>query len=53
MLVSRLEGRPEIEETLTASFERLLERYRAMQRQVRIGGPAAAEDARAAKAGDR
>lgn len=29
MLVSRLEGRPEIEAALTASFERLLSRYRA------------------------
>jgi DTW domain-containing protein YfiP len=51
LLLSRLEGRPEIEATLNASFERLLERYRAMQMQVRMGGPAAAEDARAAKAG--
>jgi tRNA-uridine aminocarboxypropyltransferase len=30
MLVSRLEGRPEIEAVLTASFERLLARYRAV-----------------------
>jgi len=53
MLVSRLEGRPEIEATLNAGFERLLERYRAMQRQARIGGGAAAEDGSAAKAGVR
>jgi len=33
MLTSRIEGRPEIEETLNASFERLLERYRTMQGQ--------------------
>ena len=32
MLVSRLEARPEIEETLNAGFERLLERYRATRR---------------------
>jgi len=32
MLVSRLEGRPEIEERLNAGFERLLDRYRATQR---------------------
>src|SRR6266849_4091510 len=32
MLVSRLEGRPEIEAALTASFERLLARYREVQR---------------------
>jgi tRNA-uridine aminocarboxypropyltransferase len=31
MLLARLEGRPEIEEALTASFERLLARYREMQ----------------------
>jgi DTW domain-containing protein YfiP len=31
MLVSRLENRPEIEAELTASFERLLARYRAAQ----------------------
>ena len=30
MLVSRLENRPEIETALTASFEKLLARYRAM-----------------------
>jgi DTW domain-containing protein len=45
MLVSRLDGLPEIEERLNASFERLLTRYRAMQGEVRMGGPAAAEDA--------
>jgi DTW domain-containing protein YfiP len=33
MLTSRIEGRREIEETLNASFERLLERYRTMQGQ--------------------
>jgi hypothetical protein len=32
MLVSRLEARPEIEAALTASFERMLARYRAAQR---------------------
>jgi DTW domain-containing protein YfiP len=32
MLVSRLENRPEIEAALTASFERLLARYRESQR---------------------
>ncbi len=30
LLLSRLEGRPEIESALTASFERLLARYRAL-----------------------
>src|SRR3981189_431715 len=33
MLVSRLENRPEIEATLTASFERLLARYREAAKQ--------------------
>jgi DTW domain-containing protein YfiP len=33
MLTSRIEGRPEIEATLDASFERLLEHYRTMQGQ--------------------
>jgi DTW domain-containing protein YfiP len=32
MVLSRLEGRPEIESALTASFDRLLARYRATQR---------------------
>jgi DTW domain-containing protein YfiP len=35
MVVSRLEARPEIEETLNAGFERLLDRYRAMLRSQR------------------
>ena len=37
MLVSRLEQRPEIEAALTASFERLLARYRATQRDAPKG----------------
>lgn len=32
MLLARLEGRPEIETALDASFERLLQRYRALRR---------------------
>jgi hypothetical protein len=32
MLLGRLEGKPEIEEALNASFERMLARYRAAQR---------------------
>ena len=51
LLVSRLEGRPEIEATLNAGFERLLTRYRGTQRQAGKGGLAAAEDAGSAKAG--
>ena len=45
MLTSRIEGRPEIDEALNASFERLLERYRTMQgqgksvTQVRVKSP--------------
>ena len=34
MLLARLEGRPEIETALTASFERLLARYREAQRGI-------------------
>jgi DTW domain-containing protein YfiP len=37
MVLSRLEGRPEIETALTASFDRLLARYRATQRDDRAG----------------
>jgi DTW domain-containing protein len=47
MLVSRLEDRPEIETALTASFERLLARYRAAEssehaagKHARVGGAA-------------
>ena len=40
MLVSRLEDRPEIEAALTASFERLLARYRATQRDTPNGAQA-------------
>ena len=36
MLVSRLEGRPEIEAALMATFERLLARYRAAARDGRV-----------------
>src|SRR5450432_3801321 len=39
MLVSRLENRPEIETALIASFERLLARYRAAQRDAPKGAP--------------
>jgi DTW domain-containing protein YfiP len=38
MLVGRLENRPEIETALTASFERLLARYRATQPEAPKGG---------------
>jgi DTW domain-containing protein YfiP len=39
MLVSRLEDRPEIEAALIASFERLLARYRAAQREGAVETP--------------
>ena len=37
MLLARLEARPEIETTLSASFERLLERYRQMHANAAAG----------------
>lgn len=51
MLVSRIEGRPEVEQILNAGFEQLLERYRAMQRSAEIGRPIAAADHAEAKTG--
>ena len=41
LLLSRLEARPEIEQALTRSFERLLERYRAQRRAPRQPASAA------------